>query len=243
MEFLRRALDIWRQWRYEEVSLKKVLFGVTLTAAIFFLLGRQYPESDYRKLRAQLEQRQNELRTFAAGDARRDREIIKMRTAAKLNAKTIAALESKIGEMSADNLKHWEKVVFFREALGEKPANQEMAIYALDETPDFRPQRRRLSAALVRTSKSKPFNGAYYFEVVQNIDGTKKIVRVPPKPAALKFKLYREIEEIMELSELAEIENIRLVVLNKKGAIIAQEVLLTAEEKKRPLTPVVPLRL
>ena len=43
MEFLRRALDIWRQWRYEEVSLKKVLFGVTLTAAIFFLLGRQYP--------------------------------------------------------------------------------------------------------------------------------------------------------------------------------------------------------
>ena len=47
----------------------------------------------------------------------------------------------------------------------------------------------------------------------------------------------------MELSELAEIENIRLVVLNKKGAIIAQEVLLTAEEKKRPLTPVVPLRL
>ena len=174
MEFLRRALDIWRQWRYEEVSLKKVLFGVTLTAAIFFLLGRQYPESDYRKLRAQLEQRQNELRTFAAGDARRDREIIKMRTAAKLNAKTIAALESKIGEMSADNLKHREKVVFFREALGEKPANQEMAIYALDETPDFRPQRRRLSAALVRTSKSKPFNGAYYFEVVQNIDGTKK---------------------------------------------------------------------
>ena len=95
MEFLRRALDIWRQWRYEEVSLKKVLFGVTLTAAIFFLLGRQYPESDYRKLRAQLEQRQNELRTFAAGDARRDREIIKMRTAAKLNAKTIAALEAK----------------------------------------------------------------------------------------------------------------------------------------------------
>ena len=79
--------------------------------------------------------------------------------------------------------------------------------------------------------QSKPFNGAYYFEVVQNIDGTKKIVRVPPKPAALKFKLYREIEEIMELSELAEIENIRLVVLNKKGAIIAQEVLLTAEEK------------
>ena len=100
---------------------------------------------------------------------------------------------------------------------GKKPANQEMAIYALDETPDFRPQRRRLSAALVRTSKSKPFNGAYYFEVVQNIDGTKKIVRVPPKPAALKFKLYREIEEIMELSELAEIENIRLVVLNKKA--------------------------
>ena len=63
------------------------------------------------------------------------------------------------------------------------------------------------------------------------------------KTGGVKFKLYREIEEIMELSELAEIENIRLVVLNKKGAIIAQEVLLTAEEKKRPLTPVVPLRL
>ena len=243
MDFLRRALDIWRQWRHEEVSLKKVLFGVTLTAAIFFLLGRQYPESDYRKLRALLEQRQNELRTFAAADVRRERDIIKMRTAAKLNAKTIAALEIKIGEMSTNNLKHREEVVFFREALGKKPANQEMAIYALDETPDFSPQRRRLSAALVRTSKSKAFSGAYYFEVVQNIDGAQKIVRVPPKPATLKFKLYREIEEIVELSELAEIENLRLVVLNKKGDIIAQEILLTAEEKKRPLTPVVPLRL
>ena len=230
MNFLYRAWDFWLLWRNEPVPLKKSLFIISLAVIIAFLLGGQYPESGYQKLQEQLEQLWEKERNFAEINTRLNKELIRIRASEKINDKTIAALEKKIINLSNDNINHREEVVFFREALGNISAKQDLSIYALDESPDFRPNRRRLHAALVRTSKKKEFQGSYYFEVI--FADTNEITHIPEKPAALKFSLYQEIEEIIELSEDIEIKNLRLLVLDKKGNIVTQETLLTENERK-----------
>jgi len=165
---------IWRYTRDEDISVRRVVVYFFLIAAIFYLLGAQYPKSDYRQLQNELKQARQENRLYADTIAKQKRAVIRESTQNRLNKKTLALLNERIDALLRENIRQKEKTLFYQQVFGNKALAGEMSIHHLEMSPDFTPQQWRLNAILVRQGKRKAFKGAYYFELVL-MDGQKII--------------------------------------------------------------------
>ena len=212
----------------ERVTLGWALAFCGLAMALAFLLGRAHPEEDYRRVAEDLESARQDARAARNERTAAERESRALRARADLNKSAAAALAARAEAAEREKTALAERVAFYQRLFGERnPDDGELAIQALEVTPDFRPHRHHLSAVLLRNGDSrKPFEGRYYFEAVERAGGESEIVRVPAEGAALSFDFYLEIEERLELRPRAEIENVRLVVTDADGRRVAESALI-----------------
>lgn len=214
----------------ERVTLGWALVFCALGMALAFLLGRSHPEEDYRRIAADLSSARQDARTARNGRAAAEREMRALLARADLNESASAALAVRLEKSEREKTALAERVAFYQRLFGERnPDDGELAIQALVVAPDFRPNRHHLSAVLLRNGDArKAFKGRYYFEAAERgVDGGEaKIVRTPPEGAELEFDFYLEIEERLELPPGREIENVRLVVTDASGRLVAESALI-----------------
>ena len=237
----------WRAWlRRKDIPVPfwKALLAAVLAAAAAFAGGQLRPEDDYATLRAEAARLHGDVRSFADSRESGERRLRHLSLQSSLDRKTLETLRSHLRSMAAENLRRREEAAFYRRILGgeQKPS---LRVYALEEVPDFRPRWRRLLAALVMPQKE--FVGEYYFEAAVAGPRGEKILRAPAEGAEpLQFKIYAEIEQPLRLAQGEEIKKIRLVVLNDKGEVAADEVLQEetppSENGAEPLSSFSPLQ-
>lgn len=224
-----RAAEWWRGNKNAPVALQKALFFAAGFAALAFFTGRMHPEGDYWELRGRMESLRGDVRQLAADREENEGELRRLRLKTEISQKTEKLLGGRIKQLAEENMRQREEVVFYRRLLGAEAQN-ELNVYALEETPDFRPGYRRFSAVLVfpRTE----FSGSYYFEAVAEAEDGGRVVRAPPeKNAPLQFSVYEEIEQIAALPPDAQIGKLRLVVEDKTGRVEAEAVIEPAAQK------------
>ena len=219
------------RWRLgERVTLGWALVFCALAMGLAFLLGRAHPEEDYRRIADDLAEARRDAREARNGRTAAEREARALLARADLNKSAAASLARRIETAEREKASLAERVAFYQRLFGERnPGDGELAIQALEVSPDFHPNRHHLSAVLLRNGDArKPFEGRYYFEAVERgEDGEEsRIVRVPAEGAALEFDFYLEIEERLELRPDAEMENVRLVVTDLSGRQVAESALI-----------------
>ena len=214
----------------EPVTVGWALVFCALGMALAFLLGRAHPEEDYRRIEEDLAEARRDAREARNGRTAAEREARALLARADLNKSAAASLARRIVTAEREKTDLAERVAFYQRLFGERnPDDGELAIQALEVTPDFRPNRHHLSAVLLRNGDArKPFEGRYYFEAVERggDGGDPKIIRVPAEGAELAFDFYLEIEERLELRADGEIENVRLVVTDVSGRRVAESALI-----------------
>ena len=214
----------------EPVTVGWALVFCALGMALAFLLGRAHPEEDYRRIEEDLAEARRDAREARNGRTAAEREARALLARADLNKSAAASLARRIETAEREKTDLAERVAFYQRLFGERnPNDGELAIQALEVTPDFHPNRHHLSAVLLRNGDArKPFEGRYYFEAVERGgDGEEpKIIRVPAEGAELDFDFYLEIEERLELRANGEIENVRLVVTDASGRRVAESALI-----------------
>ncbi|MCH9757819.1 MAG: hypothetical protein K0U19_01775 [Proteobacteria bacterium] len=217
--FFAALTTYWHWWNKKYISVKVATAYLLLLSGLFFLLGKQHPQSDYRKLENQVEETKAEMRLFASEIARRNGLVNNIRAREKLNEKTIELLEEQIKKLETKNVQWQEKTTIYQHLLENKTSeNVEIIIHALEINPDFARQGWELSAILVRQGKRKTFKGSYYFEfVTTDTDGNHTVNRLP-ESGNKKFDMtfYYEIKELIDLPQDINIDNIRIVILNQK---------------------------
>lgn len=226
--WMRLAAVWWARNKSAPVVLHKVLLLLAVAAAVGFMAGRLHPEADYRLLQEQMDDLRGDVRVFAGVRESNEGKIRRLRLASELNERTLAELRGRLAELEAENLHQREETIFYRQVLGAQE-QAALNIYALEETPGFRPNERRLEAVLVIPQKK--FSGSYYFEAVaEDKDGGRQVVRVPPQDGVpLEFERYAEIEQVINLPAQAEVKKLKLVVHDSKGEIAAEQTIETAD--------------
>ena len=212
----------------ERVTLGWALAFCGLAMVLAFLLGRAHPEEDYRLIAEDLSAARQDARAARNERTAAERESRALRARADLNKSAATALARRAEAAEREKTALAERVAFYQRLFGERnPDDGELAIQALEVTPDFLPNRHHLSAVLLRNGDSrKPFEGRYYFEAVERAGEKSEIVRIPAEGAELSFDFYLEIEERLELPANAEIENVRLVVTDADGRHVAESALI-----------------
>ena len=216
-----------RWWRHARLPASHATAYVLLFSALFFLFGNHWQHKDIRTLENKLADARGEVRTFAREMARRSSALNSMRARDEINQKTIALLNGRIDKLENQSL-HWQsQTAFYRYVLAEEAAG-EILIHALDASPAFSRQQWELSAVLARPGgKRKAFEGSYYFEVVEaHADGTYTLTRLPAEKREFQMDFYHEISESVTLPPERQISNLRLIVLDKKGKLIATDDML-----------------
>ena len=223
MRFIKERWQWWRDNRDTPIALKKALLFMLLVAALTFSIGRFHPAEDYRRLLDTVADLRTDTRQFAQQKEKNEREIIKLRASLSVNEKLLQELQARNADLAMDNTHRREEAEFFRRILGRQ-SQDAIKIYALEKTPDFRPDHRRLSAVLVRGQAKKPFKGGYYFEVVEiDKDNTRRITRSPASAnTPLVFDAYIEIEQVLKLPPASDIEKLRMVIVDEKNNIVAE---------------------
>ncbi|MDM5147480.1 hypothetical protein NQX30_03730 [Candidatus Persebacteraceae bacterium Df01] len=224
MQFIKSCIRWWQDNRDTSITLKNVLIYAILIALIAFSGGRLHPESDYQQLRDDIEQMRDQIGEFSAQREQDQRKIIKLRATSTLDKKILQQLRDQNTELTKEKIRQQEEVAFYQRILNNEPQT-EIAIYTLEDTPDFRPRHHRLSAVLVRAQTKNSFQGTYYFEVVElGARDTLRVTRVPAEASVpLTVGVYEEIEQIFKLPPDTRIHKLRLVIKNKKGEIVAEE--------------------
>ncbi|MGU9952155.1 MAG: hypothetical protein ACNYPH_07675 [Gammaproteobacteria bacterium WSBS_2016_MAG_OTU1] len=225
---LRWIIDWWAQNKNAPILFWKALSVMVAMSILAFVVGQLRPEEDYYKLRNEMAELRDDVRGFAVHRQDNERKIRHLHLQAELDKKTLDKLQRHLKKLNLENIRRREEAIFYRQVLGGKKESA-LKVYALEETPDFRPRYRRLSAALVLPQKE--FSGSYYFEAITENNGSEVLVRVPPKDnVPLTFKIYVEIDQVVELAVDAKIQKLRLVVQDKKGKIVADEVIQEGDE-------------
>lgn len=216
--------SVWRRCRDDSVPLRQTLVYFLLIAAIFYLLGAQYPKSDYRRLQNELEDARDGNRLYAEKIAQQNRELNRARAQAALDQKTMALLNAQMEDLLGENIRQQERTLFYRQLFSNKTPDGEISVHNLEASPDFSPQQWRLNAILLRQGKNrKKFKGFYYYEVAfaDDAGGT---VRHPAEDRPFEMDLYYEAEEIVLLQTDADIKNLRIIVLDaKKRPVVSDE--------------------
>ena len=223
---------IWRYIRDDNILIKRAVVYFFLVGAVFYLLGAQYPKSDYRRLQNDLEQAWHNNRLYAADLARQKRELGKARARNTLNEKTLALLNGRLDDLLRENLRQKERTLFYQQVFNDETLTGEISIHHLEMSPDFTPQQWRLNAILIRQGKQKKFNGSYYFELVLADSNGEGTMRVPVDNRKFDMNLYYEVEEIIALENDASIEKVRIVVLDAKNKILTSNELLGLGERE-----------
>ena len=227
---------LWEWWRAHSnmpVPLKKAILAAVLVAVAAFYMGRLHPQSDYADLQLTANQLRGDFRQLAQVREDDEIELRRLRLQVRLDEETISRLKLHSRELTRENLEQLEKEVFYKQ-LGAR-TKEKLNIYALEETPDFRPGVRLFSAALI-TPPRRHFVGGYYFEAVTKKGDTinAKLVRAPKEGVvSLSVNIYADIEEAVEMSDDLEINRLRLVVVDKNGNHAAEAV-LEAEQDTVP---------
>lgn len=226
MQWLLSALSaLWQWWNHDRVSVKTASVYVLLLSAICYLLGSYRPQAAYHHLEQSLQTSRQDMRGFANEIARRNGQMNNLRARDNLNKKTIALLGDRIENLETENIQRQEEVAFYRHVLESNTATGgEIIIHALEANPDFARQEWKINAILARPGKRKRFQGSYYFEVVYAGDsGQHVLLRLPPQgEQPFEMNLYHEIEmPLTTLPTTHTIEELRVVILNSKGAHVA----------------------
>ena len=210
----------WRDNKNSPVALKKCVFVVATVSVISFLIGQGLPEEDYTRLESRISTLRGDVRDFAETREKTHDEIRRLRLTGQLNEQLSRRLSDRIEELTAENLRRREEALFYRRTLGAE-SQASLNVYALEETPDFRPGYRRLSAVLIYPQTE--FTGGYYFEAVV-AQGEERTVQRTPKKGILPLELdvYAEVEQVMELPTESYIAKLRLVVEDENGEVIAE---------------------
>ena len=211
----------YREHKDTPVALNKALIFLLMAVALAFLIGRWHPEADYRELENELAALRATVRELAAARENEYVEVRHLRLEASLGEKAARKFRERVEQLTTENL-HWrEEAAFYRRLLGAEE-QAALNVYALGETPDFRPNHRRFSAVLVFPQTE--FKGGYYFEAVIRAGDRTHEVRAPAEGfAPVNFKVYSEIEQTVALPSDEEIVKLRLVVQNEKGEVEAEE--------------------
>lgn len=215
--FILHLLDWWHQNKDTPVSLRSALMMALVLAAIGVVIGRWHPEEDYRVLRDKMISLREDVRQLAASREKGEREMRRLHLAAERGKKSEEKFRARIEELTIEEMRRREEAIFYRRVLGAE-TQPALNVYALEETPDFRPGHHRFSAVLVYPQTA--FKGGYYFEAVAITGNGEQIFRVPPEDLApLDFDKYEEIEQTVSLPADAQISKLRVVIQNEEGEI------------------------
>ena len=217
MQFLQR------QWRREDISVRRVIPYLLFICLIFYLAGAYYSPTRYQQLEQQLQDSMQQVEVLSDMMVRQGDDFQTLRARGLVNEKRIALLNNRIAVLMQEEEKQAEKVALYRRILGSKaPDQSQVDIRLLEVDSGFEPGEWLLRAILTRSSQKRTFAGFYYFEVVQvDATGVQTITRYPTEKQALDLTVrYYELEEIIHLPHNNIVKNARLTLLDKKGEVI-----------------------